>query len=165
MPEIVYFQREEWKAVGGNGIVDNSPNEYVVIHHFASPNIHVGSTLKTENETMLGVEQSHLNKGWNGIGYNFVIFLSGHVYEGRGWGRIGAHVAGYNSKAVGIAFAINGSISSLTPAAIEACKYMIKYGKIHGYINNDFKIKGHRDFGQTECPGNLLYKRLGELVP
>lgn len=41
-------------------------------------------------------------KGWNDIGYNFVVGEDGNVYEGRGWGTHGAHSTSYNSKSIGI---------------------------------------------------------------
>jgi hypothetical protein len=42
------------------------------------------------------------NRGWQDIGYNFLIGGDGNVYEGRGWGIWGAHVPRYNSKSIGI---------------------------------------------------------------
>lgn len=41
-------------------------------------------------------------KQWNDIGYNFLIGGDGNVYEGRGWGKHGAHSSPYNSKSIGI---------------------------------------------------------------
>ena len=39
------------------------------------------------------------SKGWDDIGYNFMIGGDGAVYEGRGWDSQGAHTKGilYNS--------------------------------------------------------------------
>lgn len=50
------------------------------------------------------------NKGWSDIGYNFVIGEDGNVYEGRGWGKKGAHSIPFNSKSIGIC--IIGNYSS-----------------------------------------------------
>ena len=51
----------------------------------------------------------HLNRGWRGIGYNYVIRRSGLVEFGRDldqdgdiWEEIGAHVRGHNSRSLGI---------------------------------------------------------------
>jgi N-acetylmuramoyl-L-alanine amidase len=41
--------------------------------------------------------------GWLDIGYNFVVGEDGLVYEGRGWGRVGAHAVNWNSRSIGIA--------------------------------------------------------------
>ena len=44
------------------------------------------------------------SQGWSDIGYSFLIGGDGRVYEGRGWGRVGAHTYGYNSRAYGIRY-------------------------------------------------------------
>lgn len=41
-------------------------------------------------------------KGWKDIGYNFLVGEDGNIYEGRGWGKHGAHSTPYNSKSIGI---------------------------------------------------------------
>ena len=42
------------------------------------------------------------NKNWEDIGYNFLVGEDGNIYEGRGWGKHGAHSKPYNSKSIGI---------------------------------------------------------------
>ncbi len=56
----------------------------------------------------------HLQRGWNDIGYNFVILngylsttsnipiLNGSIEVGRSWDIPGAHCLGYNDKSIGI---------------------------------------------------------------
>lgn len=48
-------------------------------------------------------QNEHINnKKWSDIGYNFVVGEDGNVYEGRGWGKKGAHSIPFNSKSIGI---------------------------------------------------------------
>jgi len=42
------------------------------------------------------------NKKWSDIGYNFLVGEDGNVYEGRGWGKKGAHSIPFNNKSIGI---------------------------------------------------------------
>lgn len=42
------------------------------------------------------------NKNWEDIGYTFLVGEDGNIYEGRGWGKHGAHSIPYNSKSIGI---------------------------------------------------------------
>jgi N-acetylmuramoyl-L-alanine amidase len=49
-------------------------------------------------------------KKWSDIGYNFLVGEDGNVYEGRGWGKKGAHSIPFNSKSIGIC--IIGNYSS-----------------------------------------------------
>lgn len=51
----------------------------------------------------LYLKNDHMNrKGWNDIGYNFLVGEDGNVYEGRGWGKQGAHSVPFNKKSIGI---------------------------------------------------------------
>ena len=42
-----------------------------------------------------------LCSGWSDIGYNFLVGEDGNIYEGRGWGKVGAHARGHNSDSIG----------------------------------------------------------------
>lgn len=44
----------------------------------------------------------HLDRGWNGIGYHYVILEDGEIQNGRPECWIGSHVKGQNSKSIGI---------------------------------------------------------------
>ncbi len=44
----------------------------------------------------------HRERGWDCIGYHYVICLDGKVEEGRGLEEIGAHVKYYNRTSIGI---------------------------------------------------------------
>lgn len=163
---MIVFPRSDWDAHHGKGRATEGAKNLVVIHHFWRPHVNAGVRLTEEVETIQGVERFHAeDRGWSGIGYNWIIFQSGHVYEGRGWGRSGAHTRGKNSTSVGIAFAIDGDEHSLTPAAIEACQELIREGQRLGFIAEDFEIRGHRDFAAKSCPGELVYPHLEALRP
>ena len=57
---------------------------------------------------------------WSDIGYSFVIGGDGRIYEGRGWGRVGAHTKGQNSVSYGIGFIGNFMTSNPSAAMITA---------------------------------------------
>lgn len=42
-------------------------------------------------------------------------------------------------------------------AAVDAIANLISYGVQNGQIKNDYKLLGHRQTWQTNCPGNRLY--------
>ena len=39
--------------------------------------------------------------GWDDIGYNFLVGEDGYIYEGRGWGKVGAHTRHHNANSIG----------------------------------------------------------------
>lgn len=100
------------------------------------------------------IEAIHLGNGWNnGVGYHFVVDQAGTIYEGRGWGNVGAHSPPHNRDGLGVYVAIGGN-QKPTEAALrsvrwlydEACRKTGKtlYKRWHGY---DYP---------TACPGPHL---------
>lgn len=69
--------------------------EYIVLHHSATPR-------KMKNDDVFAIHQWHLERGWSGIGYHFVIEKDGTLRSGRPLNTVGAHCRGYNSKSIGI---------------------------------------------------------------
>lgn len=143
-------------TVGATGLV--------VVHHFYRPDIPASASLSREREAMRQVEHYHTegNKDWDDIGYQFVIFDSGRAYEGRGWGHSGAHTRGMNFESVGVAFAIDGNRADASPAAYAKARGLLREGVEHGYLSSDYKVDGHRDYQQKDCPGHKVYPRIEE---
>jgi hypothetical protein len=131
-------------------------------------------------------------RGWNDIGYNFVIDRFGRIWEARAGGIdepvVGAQAGGYNAYSTGIA--VLGTYSSVdisTPArtALEsllAWKLSLHGAPISGHVTvrvtadgapySRFpantpvslpRVAGHRDADATECPGDALYGELPSL--
>lgn len=159
--------RGEWGArFGRGGAPEPGTAGAVVVHHFWRPHIDADATPEDEASAMRGVETFHVEeRGWAGLGYNFVVFQSGRVYEGRGWGQSGAHTRGMNRRSHGVAFAVDGDEHALTPAAVYACRYLLDQGVRSGDLDPDFEIYGHRDFADKSCPGDLVYPVLRTLRP
>lgn len=64
--------------------------------------VHVTATPPTADIGVKEVRVMHKARGFNDIGYHFVIRRSGKVETGRPEGDIGAHVAGFNSISIGV---------------------------------------------------------------
>lgn len=97
------------------------------------------------------VHQWHLNNGWKGIGYQYLIRTSGLIEIGRPEWVIGSHSgAAGNSNGIGICVAGNFMTNKLTDQQYQACVDIAKdifsrYGVL--------LIQGHRDVMATACPG------------
>ena len=114
--------------------------------------------------------------GWSDIGYNVLIDRFGNVYEGRkgGFQRgvIGAHAAGFNTGSFGVSVIGNFYDTQASAAAIRSLTEVLGVkAAMHGIDPTGFTSKvgdgrlrptivGHRDVGQTSCPG-----RIAELLP
>ncbi|XP_076240325.1 peptidoglycan recognition protein S2 [Calliopsis andreniformis] len=156
-PNII--SREEWGAKPPKSSLRNlavDPPPYIIIHHSASN----GCTTRAICQAKVrNFQNYHMNeKGWEDIGYNFLIGEDGNVYEGRGWGKHGAHSVAYNSKSIGICIIGNFVDRNLSPAAIKAVKSLISYGVTIGKIDDNYTLLGHRQTASTICPGDSLYR-------
>ena len=92
----------------------------------------------------------HLQRGWSGIGYHFLVRKDGQIYRGRPEGVVGAHAANYNSKSIGVCFEGDFTTQTMPKAQLEAGKELVAYLKDKYKITN---VKGHRDLMATSCPG------------
>lgn len=56
-------------------------------------------------------------------------------------------------------------ISDDTPSteALSSAKQLLQDGVAQGFISPEFALLGHRDKGQTDCPGAKLYAALPQL--
>ncbi|MEV4318264.1 peptidoglycan recognition family protein [Actinocrispum sp. NPDC049592] len=133
-----------------------------------------------------------VTSGYGDIGYHLLIDWNGVVYEGRysgtdcvpvlnpsGLAVNAAHVVNYNAANVGICLLHNLSTVQPTQAALDAltrtaavlCSLSkldptatIKYtNPINNKTATVPSLSGHRDWAETECPGNLLYPQLPQI--
>ncbi|XP_023257074.1 peptidoglycan-recognition protein 1-like [Seriola lalandi dorsalis] len=138
-----------------------STAQRVIIHHTALPSCKGLAECKGR---ILSIQRGHMtDRGFDDIGYNFLIGGDGTVFEGRGWGVVGAHTKGKNHDSVGIAFMGNFNNETPSKEAILSVKQLLQSGLSQGFLSKEFRVLGHRDLGETECPGEKLYAVLPQL--
>jgi len=126
----------------------------VIIHHTASADVPAST-----------IHQWHLNQGWSGIGYHFVIRANGLIERGRPELAIGAHAGSAgNGDSIGIVLTGNFETGKPTAAQMESLASLIK--DLRGRYGN-LAVIGHKDVMATACPGRNfpwaeLRKRLEE---
>ena len=103
----------------------------------------------------VGVEEIrkwHMDKGWNDVGYHYVIRRNGVVEEGRDKDAVGAHVRGYNQVTLGICL-VGGwkGKFDFTKAQMAALEALI--GSLL-LVYKHATVRGHRDYNKNkDCPG------------
>ncbi|XP_050353194.1 peptidoglycan-recognition protein LB-like [Nymphalis io] len=158
--EFPFTTREQWQARPAKQKLPlPSPVPFVVIHHsFTPPVCH-------DNEqccqSMRGMQNFHMDdRNWWDIGYNFAVGGDGMAYEGRGWDVLGAHAFHFNNVSIGICLIGDWSNSIPSTQQLKTAQALIAAGVEMGYIKSDYKLVGHRQVRDTECPGNALYKEI-----
>jgi N-acetylmuramoyl-L-alanine amidase len=64
--------------------------------------IHCSDSPRGRGDTAETIHRWHLQRGWSGIGYHFVIGDTGDVEAGRPTYWSGAHCPSYNSRSIGV---------------------------------------------------------------
>lgn len=100
------------------------------------------------------IDRWHRKKGWNGIGYHYVITLDGSIERGRADEVTGAHTVGHNSISIGVVYvggldrlgkAKDTRTEAQKAAMLELCRALCqKYPEA--------KISGHRQWAAKSCP-------------
>ena len=93
------------------------------------------------------IHQWHLDNGWAGIGYHFVIRKDGTIERGRPIEAIGAHAEKHNSYTVGIHVCGQFNVAQPTAKQIESLALLV------ANICSDYKIPMDRNhiIGHDEC--------------
>jgi N-acetylmuramoyl-L-alanine amidase len=157
------------------------------VHHTVNPN---GYSAGQVPSMLFAIYQFHrFVRGWDDLGYNFVIDMFGRIWEARKGGIdlavIGAQAGGYNQVSTGVAML--GTFDSVlpTPAALGALQRLLAWklslhgvptaGRVTVEVNpagalfTPFRpgaqvslprVAGHRDGDSTGCPGDTLYGHL-----
>ncbi|MCY7302305.1 MAG: N-acetylmuramoyl-L-alanine amidase [Thermoleophilia bacterium] len=170
------------------GTPDYAPSvRFAIVHHTAGPNDYSPSQAAA---IMRGIQTYHVkSNGWNDIGYNFLVDRYGTIYEGRYGGIdrnvIGAHARGFNTGAVGVAVIGTFGTTAVPDAASRSLEKLLAWRLDLAHVDPQKPVtvisggserylpgvpvtlravSGHRDSGQTSCPGDLLYAQLGSIA-
>ncbi|XP_055689348.1 peptidoglycan-recognition protein LC-like isoform X2 [Lutzomyia longipalpis] len=149
--------RSEWIA--------QPPSEELVNLSLPAHRVIIAHTATEDCETQAScvyrvrfIQTFHLeSRGWDDIGYNFLVGGDGSAYEGRGWDKVGAHTKGFNVDSICIAFI--GTFVKVTPPERQllAAKKLIEWGVQLGKLSKDYRLYGHRQLIPSESPGAALY--------
>jgi len=134
-----------------------APNawRWIVIHHSATA---TGSAAIFDRE--------HRNKGWDELGYHFVIgngtgSADGQIEVGSRWTRQkwGAHAKTpdnrFNDYGIGICLVGNFEIGQPTPAQLQSLNRLLLY-LMQTYRIPPARVLGHGETKPTDCPGRNL---------
>lgn len=155
---------------------------FTYVHHTVTSNSYSPSQGPGQ---VLAVCLYHRNsRGWDDVGYNFLIDRYGTAYEGRAGGMdeavIGAQAAGFNAGSSGISLLGTFTSSSPPQAMVETLADLLAWkmdihhidprgsttersggGGTNRYADGRVvtlpTLMGHRDTGLTSCPGDRVY--------
>lgn len=183
--------RDQWDPAGQckpRNAPDVGQVQAAVVHHTVTSNLY---TAQDGPSMVLAICRYHRNSnGWSDIGYNFLVDRYGTIYEGRQGGIdkavVGAQAQGFNATTTGISNLGTYMTEGVPEVALQANARVIAWklgisgvpltgtATIRSGGGSQSKypagrmvtvpvVSGHRDVGNTDCPGNALYDQLPHL--
>jgi peptidoglycan hydrolase-like protein with peptidoglycan-binding domain len=155
---MIITSRTTWGARHGTGNVTAGAKLEAYLHHSGAAILTPTSTRFAEEAEIRRIEDYHARtKGWGRIGYTHVVAPSGRIYEGTGWGRVGAHTGGRNSSSYGICVLMDGSTTAPRAEVAAVVQEWRLLGIRLGHLHPQHSFRGHRAVVATECPGDRLW--------
>lgn len=119
---------------------DRKSTERIILHH-----------ADAKNCSAEDIHRWHLNNGWSGAGYHFLVRKDGTIYRLRPEDKVGAHAYGSNYNSLGICFEGDYMEEDMSAEQIKAGQELVTYLK-HKY--NITTVQKHKDVCATSCPGD-----------
>ena len=120
-------------------LTKRSQTNRIILHHAAIANC-----------SPEDIHRWHLNNGWSGAGYHFLVRKDGKIYRLRPEWAVGSHAQGSNSDSIGICAEGNYEYETMPEAQKNSIIELVNYLKDKYGIS---KVIGHRDVNNTSCPG------------
>lgn len=132
----------------GTRINVKSP-ERVILHCSATPDFS-DSNEKYDLFGASDIDDWHRQRGFDEIGYHWVIRRTGIIESGRDELELGAHTMGHNTGSIGVCF-----IGMKDPTEIQVIALLILYSRIRRKYGIDYtNWFGHNEFNaRKSCPG------------
>jgi hypothetical protein len=175
-PKPYIYSRAQWGAnekMREQGLPNYGTVKTGFIHHTVNANNYTAAQVPA---LLRGIYAYHTqSRGWRDIGYNYLVDRFGRIWEGRYGGVdkavVGAHTLGYNEVSFAMSAIGNYDIAQPPQAVLDAYArlfawklslYNIRADATHLWVKNRYlnAINGHRDVGQTACPGRYLYAKI-----
>lgn len=147
------IRRNEWNAGRHRASMISLPVSRLFLHHTVTPQWIGAHAAKR-------LQEIAWQRGFADISYSWLVDVRGNLIEGRGWRRQGAHTRGYNSTSHAICLIGNFESSRPPTAMLRGAAQLVAE---HGRYGPDRITHGHRDVGQTSCPGRYAYAQISTI--
>ena len=116
--------------------------------------VHCSATPQGREVTVADIDRSHRQRGFNGIGYHYLVGLDGTVGFGRDERIAGAHCSGHNSRSVGVCY-VGGVDARMQPKDTRTAEQRESLRQLITLLRQRYPqatVHGHREFAAKACP-------------
>lgn len=130
--------------------------------------LHCAATPEGKDFTVADIRKWHLQRGFNDIGYHYVIYRDGSIHKGRDVEKIGAHASGWNANSIGICYIGGVAKDGKTPKDTRTPEqrfalFKLVYKLLEKYQLTPEAVFGHCEVAKKACPSFDMHKFRDEL--
>lgn len=119
--------------------------------------LHCAATPEGKDFTVKDIDTWHKQRGFNGIGYHYVIYRDGSVNKGRDITKIPAAQSGYNTNSIAICYIGGVAKDGVTPKDTRTAEQRFALFKLvmelqEKYNISDENVFGHCEVANKACP-------------
>ena len=117
--------------------------------------LHCSDTIQGAHIDVDTIRQWHEARGWDDIGYHYVIYLDGTIHKGRDLDIVGAHCRGNNKDSIGVCYIGGRSAKENKPADTMTAEQELGWLQLWYALKTLFgniKLHGHNEFSEKACP-------------
>lgn len=117
--------------------------------------IHCTATPEGRKHTAADVDAWHRRRGFDCIGYHFLVRIDGTVEPGRPLEKQGAHCLGHNAFSIGICYVGGLDSDGKTPKDTRTEPQRLALKGLVGWLLGLFpgaSVHGHNEFVAKACP-------------
>lgn len=117
--------------------------------------VHCSATAEERDYTVGDIDRWHKSRGWQCIGYHYVIYRDGSVHTGRPVAQIGAHCAGHNANSIGVCYIGGCAADGKTPKDTRTPQQREALRRLVADLQKQYPgatVHGHREFAAKACP-------------
>ena len=117
--------------------------------------VHCSATAEGRDYTVEDIDRWHKSRGWQCIGYHYVIYRDGSVHTGRPVTQIGAHCTGHNANSIGVCYIGGCAADGKTPKDTRTPQQREALRRLVAALQKQYPgatVHGHREFAAKACP-------------
>ena len=117
--------------------------------------MHCTATPEGKDFSVADIDRWHRARGFDGIGYHYVVCRDGSVHKGRDVAKSGAHCKGHNAGSIGVCYVGGMTADGKTPkdtrteaqrAALRALVERLRRE------HSGASVHGHNEYSSKACP-------------
>jgi len=117
--------------------------------------VHCSATREGRDYTVADITRWHKQRGFNTIGYHYVIYRDGSLNLGRDVNLVGAHCTNHNAHSIGVCYIGGCKLDGISPKDTRTEAQKTALVNLLKELRRKYpyaRIHGHRDFANKACP-------------